>query len=60
MINVTQYNIVTTVKSFYCSKNRFVSSIAFEDVRSTRRCGHVVNLANRETAVLSSVLLQWL
>ncbi len=42
---------------YFPSKIRFVSSIWFEDVRNTRHC-HVVNLANRETAVSSSVFLQ--
>ncbi len=31
-----------------------MSSIGLEDVRNTRRCCHVVNLANRETAVVIS------
>ncbi len=31
-----------------------MSSIGFEDVRNTRHCCHVVNLANRETAVVIS------
>ncbi len=35
-----------------------MSSIGLEDVRNTRHCCHVVNLANRETAVSSSALLQ--
>ncbi len=41
------------------SKIRFVSCIGI-DVRNICHCGHVVNLANRETAVSSSVLLQLL
>ncbi len=35
-----------------------MSSVVFEDVRNTRHCCHVVNLANHETAVSSSALLQ--
>ncbi len=37
-----------------------MSCIGFEDVRKTRHCCHVVNLANRETAVWSSALLRQL
>ncbi len=40
---------------YFPSKMRFVSSIRLEDVRNTRHCCHVVNLANSETAVSSSV-----
>ncbi len=43
---------------YFPSKIRFVSSIEFEDVRNMCHCCHVVNLANRETAVSSSALLQ--
>ncbi len=34
-----------------------MSCIEFEDIIKTRHCCHVVNLANRETAVWSSALL---
>ncbi len=43
---------------YFPSKIRFVSCIGIEDVINTRHYCHVVNLANRETAVSSSVLLQ--
>ncbi len=42
---------------YFPSKIRFVRSFEI-DVRNTRHCCHVVNLANRETAVSSSALLQ--